>query len=411
MPQKLYPYACLNIDCSWADWLRALQRALYTSETSAELLPKISRLFSHEGNVIITLCVRTAFDLYLQALSLPIGSEVIMSAINIPEMVRIVRKYGLIPVPVDIDVETLSTTSERVENAITKRTGLIVIAMTFGSRYSLEAIAKVALKHEIPLFEDCAEAYCGKSFKGDSYADASVFSFGPIKTATAFQGGIMIIRRDPELLSKIQSIHGSYPIQSSKVFLKKILKYSSGMVLLNSKKINGLVRPLMTKFNYDYKKGVVGLMRGFPTGQGLEVYRVRPCTAMLSFLYRRLITFNEEKFKNANKNIQEGTDILSSAGIIVPGYKHDNRTYWLYPIVAENTLRAYKDLNNSGIDAYKGITQLNCIDPPVGDSFSHPKIAQGMFEKLVYLPIHKDVPLKDIKDICRQTVSLLRPRL
>mmetsp|Transcript_18911 Transcript_18911/g.18917 ORF Transcript_18911/g.18917 Transcript_18911/m.18917 type:complete len:82 (+) Transcript_18911:1008-1253(+) len=78
--------------------------------------------------------------------------------------------------------------------------------------------------------------------------------------------------------------------------------------------------------------------------------------------------------------------------------------------MADETLKAYKDLNKAGIDAYKGISQLNCVEAPIGDSYAQPKNAIDMFEKLVYLPLHKDVPLKDIKKICNKTVELLNPK-
>lgn len=54
------------------------------------------------------LSVRTAFDLYLKALDLPRGSLVVCSALTIPDMVTIFEEHGLVPVPVDLDPETLA---------------------------------------------------------------------------------------------------------------------------------------------------------------------------------------------------------------------------------------------------------------------------------------------------------------
>lgn len=104
---KLYPYACLNIDCTWADWLRGLRRAIHTSENRNELLFQLHRLFTKEDNAIVTVSVRTILDLYLLAKNFPKGSEVLMSAVNIPELTKIIRFHGLIPVPVDINIDTL----------------------------------------------------------------------------------------------------------------------------------------------------------------------------------------------------------------------------------------------------------------------------------------------------------------
>ena len=57
---------------------------------------------------IATLSVRSMLDLYLQVKNFPKGSEIIMTAMNIPDMIRIIEEHGLIAVPVDIDPGTLA---------------------------------------------------------------------------------------------------------------------------------------------------------------------------------------------------------------------------------------------------------------------------------------------------------------
>ena len=59
----------------------------------------------------VFLSVRTALDLLLEAWALPRGSEVLMSAVTIPDMVAIVRHHGLVPVPVDLDMRRLAPTA------------------------------------------------------------------------------------------------------------------------------------------------------------------------------------------------------------------------------------------------------------------------------------------------------------
>lgn len=54
------------------------------------------------------LSVRTAFDLYLKTLELPRGSLVVCSALTIPDMVSIFEDHGLVPLPVDLDPDTLA---------------------------------------------------------------------------------------------------------------------------------------------------------------------------------------------------------------------------------------------------------------------------------------------------------------
>ena len=58
---------------------------------------------------IVSLSVRTGWDLLLAALELPAGSEVITSAVTIPDMVRIIEHHGLVPVPTDVECGAAGT--------------------------------------------------------------------------------------------------------------------------------------------------------------------------------------------------------------------------------------------------------------------------------------------------------------
>ena len=62
---------------------------------------------SKNEKALVTLSVRSAFDLYFQAKKFPPGSEVLMTGVNIPDMVRIIEEHGCVPVPVDLDLDTM----------------------------------------------------------------------------------------------------------------------------------------------------------------------------------------------------------------------------------------------------------------------------------------------------------------
>ena len=68
------------------------------------------------------MCVRSGFDLILRALRLPKGTEIIMSSVTINDMVKIVEHYGYVPVPVDLDMKTLSCDLKVLEQSITQVT-------------------------------------------------------------------------------------------------------------------------------------------------------------------------------------------------------------------------------------------------------------------------------------------------
>jgi len=74
----------------------------------------------------VTISARTAWSLFLRVLDLPQGSEVLMTSINIPDMVQIVKEYGLVPVPVDINIETTAPTLEDIKEVMSPKVILIV---------------------------------------------------------------------------------------------------------------------------------------------------------------------------------------------------------------------------------------------------------------------------------------------
>ena len=75
-------------------------------------LPKRNTNNTKVENLVTTLSVRSSWDLYFQCRKFPAGTEVMMTAINIGDMVKIVEEHGLIPVPVDLDPYTMAPTLE-----------------------------------------------------------------------------------------------------------------------------------------------------------------------------------------------------------------------------------------------------------------------------------------------------------
>ena len=74
-------------DAEWKDFYHAAKFCVSGSVDRKHLMTQISRLWMTAQNynpVLITISVRTAFDLYLRVMNFPSGSEVIVSAINIP---------------------------------------------------------------------------------------------------------------------------------------------------------------------------------------------------------------------------------------------------------------------------------------------------------------------------------------
>ena len=77
-----------------------------------------------------------------------------MSALTIPDMVRVVEEHRLVAVPVDLDIDRMAPDLELLERAITPRTRAIVVAHLFGARIPLEPVLHIARRHGLRVIEE-----------------------------------------------------------------------------------------------------------------------------------------------------------------------------------------------------------------------------------------------------------------
>ena len=74
----------------------AIKYANTVPESASEiLLEEVQSIFTANANerAIVTFSVRSMLDLYLQVRNFPAGSEIIMTGINIPDMLKIMEEH------------------------------------------------------------------------------------------------------------------------------------------------------------------------------------------------------------------------------------------------------------------------------------------------------------------------------
>lgn len=164
------------------------------AHNAERLTSRLEAGWSPTGLGLACRSVRSAFHLLLDALDLPAGGEVLVSAVTHPDMVRILEAHGLVAVPVDLDIATLAPRLELAERLVTVRTEAILIAHLFGGRVEMDPIASFAARYRLLVWEDCAQAFTGPDDTGDPRADVSMYSFGALKTCTALGGALLKVR-------------------------------------------------------------------------------------------------------------------------------------------------------------------------------------------------------------------------
>ncbi len=97
------------------------------------------------ANLLVTVSVRTAWSLLLKVLDLPKGSEILMTSINIPDMAQIVREYGLIPVPVDIHLESTAPTLDDIKAVVTPKVYSFFFVFQYHVTHSVDKSADALL--------------------------------------------------------------------------------------------------------------------------------------------------------------------------------------------------------------------------------------------------------------------------
>lgn len=163
------------------------------------------------------LCSNGTAALHLACLALGIkpGDEVIVSSITFAASSNCVLYCGATPVFADIDLDTYNIDIEDVKRKITDKTKAIVAVDFTGQATRLDELKEICKEHNLFLIEDAAHSI-GTKYKGQpvgSIADITTFSFHPVKTVTAGEGGACMTN-DCELYKKL-SLYRSHGITKS----------------------------------------------------------------------------------------------------------------------------------------------------------------------------------------------------
>lgn len=154
-------------------------------------------LFVTNGTVAIQMAIK----------ALNITGEIITTPFSFVATTSCVAWEGCKPVFVDIDKKTLTIDVNKIEAAITKNTQAILATHVYGNPCDVEAIDKIAQKHNLKVIYDGAHAF-GVTINGKSifeYGDISTCSLHATKLFHSTEGGL-IVTKDPIILKKLASI-------------------------------------------------------------------------------------------------------------------------------------------------------------------------------------------------------------
>ncbi len=151
-------------------------------------------LYLNNGTIALQIAIK----------ALKLKGEIITTPFSYVATTSSIVWEGCTPVFVDIDSKTFNIDAAKIEAAITPNTTAILATHVFGNPCEIEAIDKIAKKHNLKVIYDAAHCF------GTKYNGKSVFEFGDIVTTSfhatklfhTVEGGA-VFTNDSELLKEM----------------------------------------------------------------------------------------------------------------------------------------------------------------------------------------------------------------
>ena len=148
-----------------------------------------------------------ALENVIAAMQFPKKAEVITTPFTFASTTHAIVRNGLTPIFCDVNPDTYTIDVEKIESLITEKTAAIVPVHVYGNMCDVDAIDRIAKKHNLRVIYDAAHAFAVK-YKGVSsanFGDASMFSFHATKVFNTIEGGAVCVPND-ELVGKLNNM-------------------------------------------------------------------------------------------------------------------------------------------------------------------------------------------------------------
>ena len=298
-----------------------------------------------------------ALEMAIQALNLT--GEVITSPFTFASTTHAIVRNGLTPVFCDIDANTYTIDVNKIEALITDKTCAIIPVHVYGNICDVEAIDRIAKKHNLKVIYDAAHAFAVK-YNGvgvGNFGDASMFSFHATKVFHSIEGGAVCFHNDDYGLDlyrlKNFGIRGPETVDAVGANAK-MNEFSASMGICNLRHLDAEIAK---------RKAVVERYRERLSGiDGIKLNAVQE-NVQSNYAYFPVV-FDGYKYTR-----DEICEKLKEHDIIARKY--------FYPIT--NAFDCYKDKH---------------------DAKAETPVAYDISFKVVTLPLYADLSLDDVDKIC-----------
>ncbi len=380
-----------QLKISFSDLLATVARSMWPLDLASEKNAAES-FFTGKDDAIATFSVRSGFDLLLRALDLQPGDEVVFTALNVRAMIKVVNALGLVPVPVDVDLATMQPRMDKLRQALSPRSKVFVAAHLFGTRLDLApAFAEVRARGVLAV-EDCAQAFNGRSYQGSPLADVVMYSFGPIKTATALGGALLLVRQ-PALRQRMRDIQNAYPVQSNAKHRNRAVKFISLKAATLPLVLGGIYKYYKSR-GKDYEDSLADRVRDVAPLKTVDKMRIQPSALMLWLINRRLRLFDTQHLQQRERKGRTLSRLIGKR-VELPGQEGGHHDFWVFPILVTEPKKLIQALRQEGFDA-ADLPRSQHIAAPAHRPELEPAAAARLMRDIVIVPCYADMPDTEI---------------
>lgn len=298
-----------------------------------------------------------ALEMAIQAMNLT--GEVITSPFTFASTTHAIVRNGLTPVFCDIDANTYTIDVNKIEALITDKTCAIIPVHVYGNICDVEAIDRIAKKHNLKVIYDAAHAFAVK-YNGvgvGNFGDASMFSFHATKVFHSIEGGAVCFHNDDYGLDlyrlKNFGIRGPETVDAVGANAK-MNEFSASMGICNLRHLDAEIAK---------RKAVV------------ERYR------------ERLSGIDGIKLNAVQENVQSNYAYFP---VVFDGYKYTRDEICEKLKEHDIVARKYFYPITNAFDCYKDKHDAKAETP----------VAYDISFKVVTLPLYADLSLDDVDKIC-----------
>ena len=187
--------------------IKTLKKSTQMGNSVKKFEDKIAEMFGKKYGLMVN-SGTSALILGLKALNLKKGSEIITPCLNFGTTVSSIILNDLIPILVDININSLQIDPDLIEKKISKKTKAILVPNLIGNIPDWKKLKKIARKNKLILIEDSADTLGAKIDNKPTglYSDLSITSFYGSHVISCAGNGGMLLTNDKKLFAKSKVI-------------------------------------------------------------------------------------------------------------------------------------------------------------------------------------------------------------